>query len=70
MGEFFLTIINFIHAIYALIFNIIHGTVQMLLMIPQAVSFLTYSLGYLPATISVVVIALVTVNVVYLIIGR
>lgn len=70
MGAFFETIINFIQAIFAFVTNIISGTVQMLLMIPQAVSFLTYSLGYIPSVIAVVVTALITVNVVYLIIGR
>lgn len=70
MGAFFETIINFIQAIFAFVTNIISGTVQMLIMIPQAVSFLTYSLGYIPSVIAVVVTALITVNVVYLIIGR
>lgn len=70
MGAFFETIINFIQAIFAFVTNIISGTVQMLLMIPQAVSFLTYSLGFMPSVIAVVVTALITVNVVYLIIGR
>lgn len=70
MGAFFETIVNFIQAIFAFVTNIISGTVQMLLMIPQAVSFLTYSLGFMPSVIAVVVTALITVNVVYLIIGR
>lgn len=70
MGAFFETVINFIQVIFAFVTNIITGTVQMLFMIPQAVSFLTYSLGYIPSVIAVVVTALITVNVVYLIIGR
>lgn len=70
MGAFFETIVNFIQAIFAFVTNLISGTVQMLLMIPQAVSFLTYSLGFMPSVIAVVVTALITVNVVYLIIGR
>lgn len=70
MGAFFETIINFIQAIYAFVTNIVSGTVQMLLMIPKSVSFLTYSLGFIPSVIAVVVTALITVNVVYLIIGR
>lgn len=70
MGAFFEVVINFIQSVFAFVYNIIHGTVQMLLMIPQAVTFLTYSLGYIPSVIAVVVTALITVNVVYLIIGR
>lgn len=70
MGAFFETIINFIQAIFSFVTNIISGTIQMLVMIPQAVSFLTYSLGYIPSVVAVVVTALITVNVVYLIIGR
>lgn len=70
MGAFFETIVKFIQAIFAFVTNIISGTVQMLLMIPQAVSFLSYSLGFMPSVIAVVVTALITVNVVYLIIGR
>lgn len=70
MGAFFETIVNFIQAIFAFLLNLLSGTAQMLFMIPKAVSFLTYSLGFMPATIAVVVTALITVNVVYLIIGR
>lgn len=70
MGAFFETIVNFISALVSFVGNLLAGTVQMLLMIPQAVSFLTYSLGFMPSVIAVVVTALITVNVVYLIIGR
>lgn len=70
MGAFFETIINFVQALFAFLMNIVSGTAQMLVMIPKSVSFLTYSLGYIPAVVSVIVTALITVNVAYLIIGR
>lgn len=70
MGAFFETVVNFIQAIFAFLMNIISGTVQMIIMTFKSVGFLTYALGYMPAVIAVVVTALVTVNVVYLVIGR
>lgn len=70
MGAFFETVINFFQAILAVLQNLVVGIAQMLLMVPRAVTFLTYTIGFVPSMLAVSITAIITVNVVYLIIGR
>ena len=70
MGAFLEMLGNFITSLVNFVYNIINGVIQMLTMIPISVGFLSNTLAYIPAVLSVVITAVVTVNVVYLIIGR
>lgn len=70
MGAFFEVIVNFINAIISVVTNLVSGLIQMIMMVPTALSFLTYSIGYVPSIIAVFITAIITVNVVYLFVGR
>lgn len=70
MGAIIETIGNFIYSISQLLVNFISGVFQMLVMIPKAMSFLVMAMGHIPPVLSVVIYAIVMINVVYLIIGR
>ena len=70
MGAFFEVIVNFINAIIGVVSNLISGFVQMVIMVPNSITFLTYTIGFIPGVIAVTITALITVNVVYLFIGR
>lgn len=70
MGDFLHMIGNFITSLVSLIGNFISGVVQMLVMIPVSLGFLTNALGYIPAVLATVITAIISVNIVYLIIGR
>lgn len=70
MGNFIQMIGNFLQSIVDLVVNFIKGIMQMFGMIFVSTGFLTNALAYLPAVVSVVVAAVISINVVYLIIGR
>lgn len=70
MGAIFELITNFINAIIAVLYNLVHGLIQMVIMVPNAIRFLTYSVGFTPSVIAVFITAIITVNVVYVFIGR
>lgn len=70
MGALLETIGNFIITLIQFIQNIITGTLQMIQMIPTALTFLFGSFATMPNVIAAFAFALVAVNVTYLIIGR
>lgn len=70
MGNFLQMIANFLESIVDLVINFIKGIMQMIGMVVVSTGFLSNALAYLPAVVSVVVAALISVNVVYLIVGR
>lgn len=57
-------------ALFAFLGNIISGTIHMLASIPTALQMLVGTIGYMPSILVGFAVALVTVNVVYLIVGR
>lgn len=70
MGNFLHMIGNFLSSLVNMIGNFISGIMQMLVMIPISVGFFTNTLAYIPAVVATVITAVITINVVYLIIGR
>lgn len=70
MGAFFEVIVNFIQAVVSVITNLVSGLIQMIMMVPTALQFLTYSIGFVPSVVAVFITAIITVNVVYLFVGR
>lgn len=70
MTEFLRSILDTFISLFAFLGNIISGTLQLLRLIPQSLNFLTYSLSSLPAVVAVIATALISVSVVYLIVGR
>lgn len=70
MAEFLRALLDTIVSLLAFLANIISGSFQLLRLIPQSMQFLTYSLSAVPAVVSAIAAALVSVSVVYLIVGR
>lgn len=64
------SILTFFEGIISLIANLLYGIQQLVVMIPQALAFIGSSLGSLPSVITVFAVAMITVSVVYLVIGR
>lgn len=61
--QFFTTVLSFLY-------NFVAGFVQLVAIIPSALSMLTYSFNQLPPVLVAFAVAFVSVSVVYLIIGR
>ena len=70
MIAIFQGIYNFLSAIGGVVVNLLVGIYQMIIMIPSALSMLLYSVGYMPSVILAFAVAMVTVSVVYMVIGR
>ena len=70
MLEMVTSIVTFLQTVVALITNFINGLFTLLLLIPQAVAFITTSIGYLPPVLTVFAVAGVSICVVFHIIGR
>lgn len=64
------SVLNFFLLIGEFIVNILTGLIQMLAFIPKSLNFLLYAFDFLPPMLLVFAVAMVTVNIVYLIIGR
>ena len=61
---------EFFVSIAMLIFNLLRGIFYMLRMIPNALTMLNYSVGFMPTVLVSFALALISVSVVYMIIGR
>lgn len=59
-----------IYAFNALLLNLVMGVWQMLLMIPSAMSMLTNSIAYMPTVLVAFAIGLITISIVFLVVGR
>lgn len=70
MGQLLEYIFNFLQTVGQFLWNLINGIIQMLYLIPQAMGFLGTAIAYIPPVVGVTITALISVSVVYLIIGR
>ena len=59
-----------IYAFNALLLNLVLGIWQMLTMIPSAMSMLTNSIAYMPTVLVAFAIGLITISIVFLVVGR
>lgn len=64
------SILDFLSMIARLVVYLITGLGQLLAMIPKAFAMLTYSIGYLPASLLAFAAVAITISIVFLIIGR
>lgn len=70
MVDFLLSIGDFLISILSLAANLIAGLWQLLLMIPQALTYISTIIGVMPGVVSVFATAMIAVSVVYLVIDR
>lgn len=70
MLEMVSSILTFLQTVVALVMNFINGLFTLLLLIPQAVVFVTTSIGYPAPVLVVFAVAGVSICVVFHIIGR
>ena len=70
MITIFMTILNVISSLIHLVINIINGLISLIVHIPTYISFLTVTIGYLPAILIPYLVASVSIYVVLFIIGR
>lgn len=70
MASFLESILSFLGMIVTVSYNFVTGVVQIVKLIPVALSMLSYSVSALPPTIIVFATAFISVSVVYLVIGR
>lgn len=70
MAEFLQGILSFLGSIVALVVNFVQGVGQLLQMLPGAMSMVTYGIATMPTVLVAFATALISISVVYLIIGR
>lgn len=63
-------VIQYLQSILQMIGNILAGMVQLLTMLPSAVSMLLTSIGTMPSVLVAFASGLIMVSVIYLIVGR
>lgn len=68
--SFFEMIWSAIQSGITILANFVSGIVQLIWMIPKALSFLLYSISQMPPVMTAFAVAFVSVSVVYLVIGR
>lgn len=70
LGQFLDSILSVFVMVINLVISFVQGIAQMVVMIPQALGMLTYSVSSLPPVLVVFATAFISVSVVYLVIGR
>lgn len=70
MADFLFSILTFITNIGSFTANLVTGVLQLVKMIPEALTLTSTAIGALPPVIAVFATAMVSVSVVYLVIGR
>lgn len=70
LSSAFAAILNAIVAAFTFLESIVVGIIQLIVMLPNAISLLSYSITMIPPVLMVFATAFVSVSVVYLIIGR
>lgn len=70
MIQFFQTIGNFLYSVVDLLLNFINGIMQLLSMIPGALSMVSSSVAHMPTVLVAFAVGMISISVVYLIIGR
>lgn len=68
--NFFLWIYNLIVDIIGFITSLVTGLINVLKSIPQILTFITSSIGFLPSVLSVFATLTITISIIYLIVGR
>lgn len=64
------SILGFFETLLDFVVFLIHGLVQLLLMIPSAFAMLTYSIGFLPSVLLAFAAIAITTSIVFLIVNR
>ena len=64
------SIMDFFGTILDMVKYLVTGLVQLFLLIPQAFSMLTYSIGFLPSVLLAFAAVAITLSIIYLIVGR
>lgn len=70
MNNLFKSIGDFLYAVVNLLINMVSGIAQMLVMIPSALTMLTNSVAYMPTILIAFAIGLITISIVFLVVGR
>lgn len=70
MIDFFQKVIQFFTSLGSFLWNIILGLKYLVTVIPKSLVMLTYSVGFMPTILVAFALALISVSVVYLVIGR
>lgn len=70
MSGIFSAIGDFLYAVVNLLLNLINGIIQLLKIVPSSVTMLMNSVASMPAVLVAFAVGIVSVSVVYLIIGR
>lgn len=70
MSSIFQTIGDFLYAVVNLLLNFIGGILQLLQMLPSALTMVMNSVASMPSVLVSFAVGLISVSVVYLIIGR
>lgn len=70
MAQVLDSILQFFYGIGMFLENIINGIIQLVQIIPQAMAFMATALGSLPSIIATFALAMITVSIVYLVVGR
>lgn len=70
LALFFESILSVLSMLITLVVNFVRGVVQLISILPTALTMLSYSVSALPPMIVVFATAFISVSVVYLVIGR
>lgn len=70
MTAFLSSISDFFSAIGSFVFNIVHGLVYLVTLIPQALAYITVLFGYIPAPVLPFATCAIAVCITYLLVDR
>lgn len=70
MSSIFQAIGDFLYAVVNLLLNFVGGIIQLLQMLPSALTMVMNSVSTMPSVLVAFAVGLISVSVVYLIIGR
>lgn len=70
LGQFLSALVDVMAMAITFVVNFITGVIQMISLIPSALSMLAYAISSLPPMLTVFATAFISVSVVYLVIGR
>ena len=70
MAEFLTSISDFFSAIGSFLYNIVHGLVYLVTLIPQALAYMTVLFGYIPAPVLPFATCAIAICITYLLVDR
>lgn len=70
MFGFFDWVISTVGAVFSFLWQTINGLLRLIGLLPQAVTMLTSSIGYLPSILAAFATATITISVIFIIVGR